>query len=118
MIDTRRDLLKKAFVAPFVLSWPAMPTFAGAASGPPPPSSDTWTITYSTRGDVSHAQFYGAGAYLFLKTPDGSIPVYLQAGGWWSYLGLYGQGAAVPAGVPAISFAGGPYDQAVAVAGF
>jgi len=117
MADTRRDLLKQAFMAPLILSLPAVPAFAGAASGPPPPSSDTWTITYSTRGEVSHEQFYGPGAYLFLKTADG-IPVYLQAGGWWSYLGLYGQGAAVPAGIPTITFAGGSYDEAVAVAGF
>lgn len=113
MTDTRRALLKKAFVAPIIMSLPAMPTFAGAASGPPPPSGQTWTITYFESGDVSHqTQFYGPGTYLFLKTPDG-IPVYLQQGNW-SYLGLYGQGAPVPTGIPAITFAG-QYDQAVAV---
>jgi len=112
MIDTRRDLLKKAFVAPFVMSFPAMPSLARAGSGSPP-SSPTWTVTYSTRGDVSQqTQFYGPGAYLFLQTPD-SIPVYLQQGNW-SFLGLYGQGAPVPAGIPAITFTG-QYNQAVAV---
>lgn len=114
MTDTRRDLLKKAFVVPLIMSFPAIPAFARAGSGPPP-SSGTWTVTYSTRGDISQVtQFYGPGAYLFLKTPTPDrIPVYLQHGGW-SYLGIYGQGAPVPDGIPAVSFEG-PYDQAVAV---
>lgn len=100
-------------MAPLVMSFQAIPAFARAGSGPPP-SSGSWTVTYSTRGAISQqTQFYGPGAYLFLKAPE-YIPVYLQRGGW-TYIGLYGQSATVPADIPPITFAGGPYDQAVAV---
>jgi hypothetical protein len=115
-MTTRRDFTKAAFIAPLILSYQARPAFAGAGSGEPTISggsgSQEWKVDYSTRVDVSQAsQFYGPGAYLFLKAPD-NTPVYLQQGGW-SFIGLYGQGAPVPAAIPAIVFTGA-FDQAVA----
>jgi exosortase/archaeosortase family protein len=77
-----------------------------------PAAAQTWQVDYTTRGDISQVtQFYGTGAWLFLKTPTTDIPVYLQNGGW-QYQGSYGQ-VNLPEAIPDIKFTGS-YDQAVA----
>jgi exosortase len=78
----------------------------------PAAAQSFWTVDYSVRGDISQVnQFYGQGAYLFLKTPTSDIPVYLQAGGW-QFQGMYGQ-VPIPDRIPQMVFTG-TFDQAVA----
>jgi len=97
---------------PAILTLPVLPSFARAGSNDYEPSEPTWSVDYSTRGDIGQVnQFYGTGAYLFLKTPTADIPVYLQRSGW-QYQGSYGQ-VDLPEGIPDIRFTG-PFDQAVA----
>jgi len=47
-----------------------------------PANAQTWVVDYTMRADISQTtEFYGTGAYLFLRAPE-NIPVYLQSSGW------------------------------------
>ena len=99
---------------------------SGAPGRGPRAVGDGWEVEYFVRGDVSKAtQFYGAGTYEFLLTPNYTTvylnepgPLYLADGTSEIslisvLLGYYGE-VVLPDGFPTISFPSG-YDQAVVV---
>src|SRR5262245_66401949 len=84
---TRRDVIKKVFIAPVILTWPVTPSMARAGSNDVSDGSgEHWTVTVLGAEDngTTAQTFFGDGTYLLF--PEGQT--YIHQGNW-VFIGWY-----------------------------
>jgi len=95
----RRDLLKTAWIAPLILTWPVTPSMARAGSDDVQDrdhDDSPWRVTIY-QDDAASAHWFHNGDYMIFGTGQ----VYVLRGDW-IYIGLYGSSAGLPSDFPVL----------------
>ncbi len=99
----RRDLLKAAWVAPLILTYAVTPSMARAGSQDVADGdeSSSWTVTTYRDGE-GWGHWFSQGDYMVFGTGQ----TYVLRGDW-TYIGMYGSSAELPAGFPTLHLQSG-----------